>query len=240
MIPNNDLQAAINASFAQEQPAPPANLINYDHHARILRELGELDCSWTFAIKENPREFVKWVGKSVGLISVVFIAPGVANLAYKDERINPKTVLAASCLFWCKIGSEVIPTVIGGMAICLTGRTLYVQLTKAVKTESTLTAWKIARLDIFIKHRLIPDNLQDHEFFEDLICPISGQAIRYPVRTPFSPHIYEAADLFAWLKDHKTCPMTRKTLTPEMVRPEIEIYNSITNFLKRKNIKELG
>lgn len=66
----------------------------------------------------------------------------------------------------------------------------------------------------------IPERyLTDHFRPAIPICPITQRLVRFPVIDPTCKKVFERDSLYQWVSDHKTSPITRKTLQPDQIQP---------------------
>jgi len=79
---------------------------------------------------------------------------------------------------------------------------------------------------------VIPNDLEDDPVFAAHRCPITGRAIRFPVRDRHHPeHVYERAAIQQWLIDHPSSPLTRELMLLEDLELCPEIQETIDHHL---------
>jgi hypothetical protein len=63
------------------------------------------------------------------------------------------------------------------------------------------------------------------------VCPITGQVMVHPLKTPSGLHFEETA-ILSWLKHSETCPLTLKPLTLSALIPSKNLETEIRNWRK--------
>ncbi len=77
----------------------------------------------------------------------------------------------------------------------------------------------------------IPEELDEDEFFNQHVCPITLSPIRHPLRDPLTDTIYEARAIIEWVRTHGTSPLSRRQLRVADLQPMPELQAEIDEML---------
>jgi len=72
--------------------------------------------------------------------------------------------------------------------------------------------------------------------YESFLCPIGQEIMKDPVITPLGIS-YERNRILMWLRNHKTCPITKAPLSSSELIPNLSLKNAIEEFMKKQNLK---
>ena len=72
------------------------------------------------------------------------------------------------------------------------------------------------------------------EIVESFLCPISLEIMKDPVITPDGIS-FDRESIVDWLKDHDTCPITKRPLSVSNLTSNKILKSIIENYLKNKN-----
>lgn len=192
-------------------------------HEKLIQEWEALN-KWNF-IKENMTK--KSVAKTAMVATFAFFSPGMvmrmSGMLVPQLTLWAEMTNIASASWTCWKNPFVITDLGVMMAQFGAGYWLYKELTKtALPTSTTFQAWKIDRISIFQKIHMIPEEYEDHPWFEEnnLVCAITTFPIRFPVyeltkdsKGNAKRKYYEQSAICAWLAGKKTSPFTRQPLT---------------------------
>jgi len=68
--------------------------------------------------------------------------------------------------------------------------------------------------------------LPQHELFFIPECPISLEAIEFPVETLCS-HVFEAAHIYTWIEQHSNCPLCKAPVVDSDLEFNQDLYDKI-------------
>jgi Zinc-finger of the MIZ type in Nse subunit len=120
-------------------------------------------------------------------------------------------------------------SIISGVVVGKQTKKLYNALL-GPETYSSYASWRTIKNRIFMENLMIPAKYHNDPEIGSNICPITGQPVRYPVRSPHCPDaVFEEGALLAALEIKAECPVTRLGLTSEFIIRDNELREAIKN-----------